>query len=470
MSNTNSMTEKLPLRVKIAYGSIEFSNSLGLVLFTSFGMYFLTDIAGLSPGIAGTITALGTLINALTGPLFGVASDSCTSKYGRRRPFIVAAAVPFGLCIWLLFSDFGLGPTAKTVYFAIMVILLYAIICWLDVPYTSLGAELTKDYDERSTLNFWRSFFCQVSSIISGALPISIAAYLGTMFNDAAKGWSVMALIFGIISAIVILIGWRGTRGQERHKEDNEKLKLKDTFQALKNRSFLYIIALYSAGVGAYSIGLMVNIYFLSDYVALSEGQVSITLIIFNVSAIAWLPLIPWVSHKFSKRAAWIVFMGIWMLSIIAIYLFVKPGDTVLIYLLTAIGGAGSMVAYTVGWAMLPDCVEVDEFKTGKRREGLYYGILTIVQKGSSALVIFIGGLLLELVKYDETLAVQSEATCTGLKNIYTFGTCFFILLSFLFVVLYPITREKHAKLLQAIEQKRAGEEPDITGIENLVK
>lgn len=85
-------------------------------------------------------------------------------------------------------------------------------------------------------------------------------------------------------------------------------------------------------------------------------------------------------------------------------------------------------------------------------------------------MVIFIGGLLLELVKYDETLAVQSEATCTGLKNIYTFGTCFFILLSFLFVVLYPITREKHAKLLQAIEQKRAGEEPDITGIENLVK
>lgn len=119
---------------------------------------------------------------------------------------------------------------------------------------------------------------------------------------------------------------------------------------------------------------------------------------------------------------------------------------------------------------MLPDSIEVDEFKTGQRREGLYYGILTIVQKASSALVIFIGGLLLELANYDETLAVQTAATNEGIKLIYTFGTIFFILLSFVFVLKYPLTREKHAKLLKAIEQKKAGEEPDITGIENLVK
>lgn len=461
--------EKVALKTKIAYGSIEFSNTLGMILFTSFGMYYLTDIAGISPGIAGTITAVATLINAIVGPIFGVLSDSCTSKYGRRRPFILASALPAGLIVWLLFTDVGLSGGAKVFYFFVMVVLLYAVLCLLDVPYTSLGAEITKDYDERSSLNFWRSLFCQVSSIIAGAFPISIAAAIGTAVNNESKGWSIMALLFGIASTVMILIGWRGTRGQEKHREDNEKFSLKDSLSTFKNRAFVHVICLYSAGIAAYSIGLMVNVYYMTSYVQMSEAQVTIALVIFNVAAVCWLPLIPIVSKKFSKKAAWVVFFSIWALSILMMYLFVQPGDATLVYIFSAIGGAGSMVAYTVGWAMLPDCIEVDEFKTGQRREGLYYGILTIVQKGSSALVIFIGGLLLETIGYDEMAEIQSAATNIGLKNIYAWVTIFFILLSFLFVKIYPITREKHAKLRIAIEQKNNGEEPDTEGLEKIL-
>ena len=461
--------EKVSLRTKIAYGSIEFSNTLGMVLFTSFGMYFLTDIAGIAPGIAGTITAVATLINALVGPLFGIMSDSCKSKYGRRRPFIAAAALPTGIIVWLLFTDFGFEGITKVVYFFVMVALLYAVLCLLDVPYTSLGAEITKDYDERTSLNFWRSLFCQIASIIAGAFPISIAAAIGTAINDAPKGWSIMALIFGVASTVMILIGWRGTRGQEKHREDNEKFSLKDSLSTFKNKSFLYVIGMYSAGIAAYSIGLMVNVYYMTSYVEMSENQVTLALVIFNIAAVCWLPLIPVISKKFSKKVSWVLFFSIWALSILLIYLFVQPGDVTEIYILSALGGAGSMVAYTVGWAMLPDCIEVDELTTGQRREGLYYGILTIVQKGSSALVIFIGGLLLEMIGYDETAAIQSAATNSGLKNIYAWVTIFFILLSFVFVELYPITREKHSRILAAIKQKKEGREPDMEGIEEFL-
>lgn len=128
------------------------------------------------------------------------------------------------------------------------------------------------------------------------------------------------------------------------------------------------------------------------------------------------------------------------------------------------------MVGYTVGWAMLPDCIEVDEFKTGKRREGIYYGILTIVQKGSQALLVFVTGLLLEFVNYSEELTTQTAATIDGIRHIYVIGTLIFVAASFVFIGLYPINKEKHAKLLAAIEQKRNGEEPDIAGIEHIVK
>ncbi len=244
---------------------------------------------------------------------------------------------------------------------------------------------------------------------------------------------------------------------------------MKDSLSTFKNKSFLYVIGMYSAGIAAYSIGLMVNVYYMTSYVEMSENQVTLALVIFNIAAVCWLPLIPVISKKFSKKVSWVLFFSIWALSILLIYLFVQPGDVTEIYILSALGGAGSMVAYTVGWAMLPDCIEVDELTTGQRREGLYYGILTIVQKGSSALVIFIGGLLLEMIGYDETAAIQSAATNSGLKNIYAWVTIFFILLSFVFVALYPITRKKHSRILAAIKQKKEGREPDMEGIEEFL-
>ena len=351
MENNLNLTVKTPLRIKIAYGSIEFSNTLSLVLFTSFGMYFLTDIAGISPGIAGTITALGSLVNALAGPLFGIASDGCKSKYGRRRPFLLAVAIPLGLIIWLMFTDFGFSSMGNAVYFGIMIAIFYIILCGLDVPYTSLGAEITRDYDERSSINFWRSLFCQVASIISGALPISIAAFLGTIFNDAGRGWSVMALIFGAVSTLVILLGWRLTRGQEKHKEDNEPLRLRDFLDAFRNKAFVSIVLVYASGIGAYAVALTMNVYFLTNCIGLNEAETSVVLVIYNVAAVAWLPLIPIVSKKFSKRASWVVFMGIWGISLVGMYFFADPGDTMLIYILTAIGGSGSMVYRGMGYA-----------------------------------------------------------------------------------------------------------------------
>ncbi len=89
--------EKLSLSKKIGYGSIEFSNSALFTCFTIFGMFFFTDVVGLEPAIAGTIVALGSVWDALMGPFFGIVSDSSKNRFGRRRPFILAAAIPFGL-------------------------------------------------------------------------------------------------------------------------------------------------------------------------------------------------------------------------------------------------------------------------------------------------------------------------------------------------------------------------------------
>lgn len=461
---------KLPVGTKLAYGSFELAGSLSLVAFLTFGLYFLTDIAGVSPGIAGTILAVGSIVNAVAAPAVGLISDSCKSKYGRRRPFLVAIAIPSGIIFWLFFTDFNLSPTGKVVYFTVIVILYYIIMALMDVPFTSLGAEMTTDYDERTSLNTYRSIFCQVASIISGSFIISIAAYFAGIVGDEKQGWSIMAAIIGAICVLVILNGWRATRGCERHREEQETFSIKDFGHAFKNKTFVYTACLYSAGIGAYTVGMAVQVYFLSDYMQLSERMITVILAIYNIAAILWLPLIPYVSKKYSKRAAWVVMMGIWGLSLVAVFIFVRPENVTALYITTAFGGAGSMVAYTVGWSMLPDCIEIDEYKYGQRKEGMYYGLLSIIQKGSAAVVTLISGFLLEFMKYDVTATVQSDDTIAGIRYMYVFGAIFFLALSYIFVAVYPLTRKKHRILLDAIEAKKSGEDFDISEIKDLVK
>ena len=465
----NIKTNKLGVGTMFGYGFSELGGTLALMCFTTFGMYYFTTIIGMSPGIAGTISALGSLASAVAAPVAGVFSDGCKSRYGRRRPFLAGVSVPLGIAVWLLFTDFGFSTSAQTIYYALIVIIFYACICFMDVPYTSLGAEMTKDYDERSKLNSFRSFFSMIASILGGALPITIAAQIGMSINDEKMGWSVMAAFFGVITTISVLITWKTTKGKELYRDDNPKVNLKDFLSTFKNKPFRYVIGFYSAGIAAYAIFMLVGTYYMIYYVQMTESQVSIALTIINIAGLGWLPLIPVVMTRYSKQAAWLVFMGIFALSSLATFIFVHPGDVILIYVLNIIAGAGVMVAYTVGWAILPDSIEVDEFKTGKRREGIYYSVISLVQKASQALVIWAGGLILELIGFDGAAAMQSEFTANGIRWMYTIGGVIFLAISFILVIRYPLSREKHKALCEAIEKKKNGEEYDTSKFEDIL-
>lgn len=465
-----NISTKLSKKIKLAYGSIEFTNSAAYLAFISFGLYYLTDVVGMNPSIAGTLIALGSVANAIGGPLAGIVSDNCRSKYGRRRPFIIACSIPYCIIGWLLFTDFGLGTTETIVYYVIFVFVYFFISAFVDVPYTSLGAEITTDYDERTSLNTYRSVFCQGAGIIGGAFPISIAAAIGLAIGNEKLGWSAMAAIFAVTGIIVVFLGWRGTRGQEKYREDNERIKLKDFADAFKNKAFVYTFLLYSAGVGAYTVALAVQVYFFTYVGGFSEAKITTILVVYNLAAMAWLPLIPVLSKKFSKKVAWVVMMSIWGISVIVQTIFLDPGEFIFMLIAMTIAAAGSMVAYTVGWSMLPDCIEVDEFKTGQRREGLYYGILTIIQKASGALLTWATGITLTIIGYDGIAEVQAASTITGIRMMYMFGALIFIALSFVFIYLYPINRDNHSKLLEALEAKREGREYSTEGIEHLIK
>ena len=138
----------------IAYGLPGLATLFTFTMFTTYGLYFFTNVVGLSGKFAGLIMTIGTLWDAVTDPLVGIISDNRDPRKGRRRPFLLVCAIPFGIVTWLLFTAWDFVEIQQKIYFIIVALLFYTFQTLIDVPYTSLSGEVTDNYDLRSKLRY----------------------------------------------------------------------------------------------------------------------------------------------------------------------------------------------------------------------------------------------------------------------------------------------------------------------------
>ena len=195
---------RLPLRVKLGYGGGEWANSVVWTLFYALFLYFLTDVVGIGAATAGLIMMVGTLWNAVFQPLVGVWSDRVRSSKGRRRPFLAAAALPYGVAAWLLFTDWGLGTAGTVAYMVVAVLFYFTCMALFYVPYGALAAELTASYDERTSLNTFRTLFAQVGALVGAAAPLAAERRPGRPARQRARR----------------VVGGRGDHGRGLHARD----------------------------------------------------------------------------------------------------------------------------------------------------------------------------------------------------------------------------------------------------------
>ena len=458
---------RLPFRVKLGYGGAESAGSLIWTVFYTYFLFYLTDVVKMDPAVAGLVMMVGSFWQAGFTPLAGVFSDTRRWRWGRRRPFLLAMAAPYGIISWLLFTDLGLSSTWTAVYVLITVILYFTAYTLLDVPYTALAAEMTQDYDERTSLVTYRTAWSQVMTIIGAAVPLALAGALASRLGSERAGWSVMAAALGVVAAVPVLLTWRVTRGYELFPGKTQ-VAWRDIFgDALRNRTFRYTMGIYAASYTAINLLMAVAVYFLTYVMHYGDNMTSLALFVWVLAGTAWLPLINLVTRRWGKRSALAAFMALWAVSMFAM-LFVGPHTIILFWALILVSPAGGVAATMLSWAMIPDCTEVDEFKTGQRREGLYYGIATFAQQTSVAVALLFTGIFLSWIGYVPDVP-QSHGTLLGIRLLFAFGTALFAIVTLVLAVRLPLTREKHAALRAAIRSKQLGHEPTTEGFADVL-
>ncbi len=469
MENTNAIRhEKLPFKVKLGYGLSGYCSFITWTAFSYYGLYFFTDVVGLSAAFAGAMISLGTLWDAITDPVIGGVSDNLKLKSGRRRPLIIGVALPFVLISILLFTNWGLDEFASKVYFVIIILLYYTAQTVLDISSSALGSEMTIDYDERASLATFKNYFGLASTVVISPTLV-LVAYFGGLFENPDTGWSVTIACYMLIALLFIFILWKSTKGYERYKGDVEKFSYKEAVAIFKNKPVRIVMSVFGIAIFANTINYALQVYYYTTYVELTGTQLASITFTFGVASIvgAWLTDI--IMKKTSKKMAWIIAVGSEALVMITLIGFViKPGDVAIVYVLVILMALGNAAVYQVPWAMIPDCVDVTELAIGKRIDGMIFGVVAFIQKFCGALGVAVLGSLLTFIGYSDA-AVQSPETLEGLKNMYAFLCGGIYIITVLIILRYPLSKEKHNKVCAAIERKNAGEEINMEEFKSMI-
>ena len=150
---------KLSFGTKLSYGVGAVCDNALYMLAGTYLLLFLTTVAGVNPAVAGTISAAGSIWEAMCAPVVGFKSDNAVTRFGKRKPFLMAAAFPAAIVTSLLFTAVDASQRVKIFYYMIMVILYWTSFSTFFVPYLAWGSDLTDDYNERTVLRSYSYFF-----------------------------------------------------------------------------------------------------------------------------------------------------------------------------------------------------------------------------------------------------------------------------------------------------------------------
>jgi sugar (glycoside-pentoside-hexuronide) transporter len=443
---------RLTAPIKVIYSLGDHTVNVVLTSMTLLYIRYLTDVVHFPAHLAGAVPLVGRFVDAFTDPLMGRISDHTRWRGGRRRPFMLLGCLPFGASFALLWWDVPIASDwTRFAYYASVYIVLSVAMTVVSVPYLALIPEMSRDYDERTSLNTYRA----AAGLVAVFVTISMSVMARSRGDDAAA-WAQAALVVSVWLVVPWLLVHRFTWERPLAAETPtvgivEGLKL-----LARHRTYQHLCAIYIPGRIAIDLVSAMFFYYIAWVIGRREDFEQ-ALGLFIVVVILALPFWLALARRFDKRAVLIAGMSWWIVAQAVIGLGGPDWPRWALFAVAAFAGVGYAVADFMPWAMLPDVIDEDERNTGQRREGLYSGMFTFLRKIGGALAIFLMGVSLRIAGYDGAADAQSDSAIGVMRVLMAVVPIAMLGISIWVARTYPLSREVHHAILAEIEARRAG-------------
>lgn len=426
---------------------------------------FLTNIVKLQPAMAGIVTLISEIWDAISDPLMGVIGDNTRTKMGRRRPYILAGGCLLAVAFALIFLPIGgNNETLKFIYCAATYLFYNTVSTMIAVSYSSMSAEISKVSEERDKANVLRLIVSTISAAVCTLLPSLVIDAYNSGKIDITAFYLIVGIGFGILFALPVILCAVFVEERVDVPDSKKKFSLKEVIEPLKNRPFRQLVGMYlgqalcmdvfSAGVAMFAM-----------YVTTPKGSTTVFLGIFIAVQLCAFPFI----NKLIKTTNVNKIYGFGLpLSVVALISFAIFGSNLYVayvcVFFVALGFAGAQLT---SWIMFPHTVDAGELLVGKRQSGGCSAIMTFARKSSSALVIFLFSLVLEFTGYNADLAVQPPSAQNGIKYVMAFTCIIFMIFGWVMARRYVLSREKNAQIEKFLAYQREGNGEALTDEES---
>jgi len=428
---------------------------------------YLTQVEGLSGTWAGVILFVGKAWDAVTDPMMGALSDRTRSKYGRRRRYFLLGALPVFVSWVALWYSFGIQSEAgKIVYYLFSFMLFSTVFTLVMVPYNAILADMTDDYNRRGAFTGVRLSFSAGAAIVCGTVPGMITGALA----DPKAGYLLMAAVFGAVFGVAWLAVFWGTWERTDVSRDSA-FTFREWFSVFENKSFRQYAMVFVFSQMAIDITMALAVFYLGVTMGKDYLYTPVMAAILVVQLV-FMMLFSALAQKKGKKVPGLVSAVVWAAASVLIFLFTRHTPDMLIVAVCALIGVGAAGCNLVSWSILPDISDVDEFMTGKRREGLYSGVSTFLRKLSGGIAVGLVGLLLDIFRYSEQAVALGQVetlTVVGVKVMFCALPA--LLLAAMLIALrgYRLGKREFAVLQRVLQSRREGRRAALTGEEKAV-
>ena len=440
----------LSVPAKLTFGLGEFTLNASMAAVTLVYAYFLLQEAGLRPALAGLVPLIGRSVDAITDPLMGRLSDRIRWAGGRRRPFFLLGAIPYGLAFFALWIDPPFtSQAARFAYYAIAYSFFSCAITVLSVPYLALLPEMTKEYDARTSLNAYRAAVGSLGMLAAISLRL-VAEALG---GDSAD-FATAAAIYGVLLALPWLLVYRVTFEPPLAPEPASPQPLLQGFgEVARQRSFRMLCVIFLCGRMAMDIAGPLFILYAQFWLGRVDDFEPVMLLFFSGILLSF-PIAVRLAQRREKARLFAAGALFWTLVSLSQFLVQPDWPRWFFFLVVPLITPGFALIDIMPWSMIGEVADEGELATGERRDGVYNGVLSFVRKLGGAAGIFVIFAILDWMGFVEGSEVQTEAARQTIRIVSSFGPIVPLLLGAWLALRYPLRRADHARIRAELDAR----------------
>lgn len=461
-------TTLTPLR-KLGYEAGITTESIVYNMFYVYFMIFLTNIAGISPALAGTISLISVCVDAVTDPLIGWICDKPNVD---SKKFMLVGGVLTGIFLGLTFVVVDGSQIFKFAYYVIVSSLMWCAYTAFCIPYYACCAQMTDNYDELTKIRGISSTINAFVIYAGCVFPILFIGMYTGKFGDLTS-WTAAAFSIGAISILFGLINYFSIKDVKfidkavTGETDGLIKTYKDIIKLKPMRWFIPWVFFLLFGTAMCTA----NTDFIIIYAAGEDpSAITLTALVTMLCFLILSPIITFVATKWDRKHAVVVSFGIAIIGLIGLRIHGIDSITA-IYVLTVFAGIATVAFWCLFYDFSYDLIELDEYKNHKNRAGCITSFPQLIQKFGNAVGLQVIGIILSAVGFDAASEIQSADTINGIQNISTIYLAICIAISLFCIIKYPVDKKIYARLQEANERRRAGEldyvDPEVEKILN---